>query len=116
MAHRSSPGAPTMRLNQALTALAVFAAPALAQEAPSTEAYRQANAAMHGGMAIDYTGNPDVDFARGMIPHHEGAVAMAKIVLQYGTDPEIRKLAESIVAAQEGEISWMQGWLAKNGQ
>lgn len=93
---------------------------AAAQTAPaassSTKAYEAANAAMHAGMAIPYTGNADVDFVRQMIPHHEGAVAMAKIVLAHGKDPEIRKLAEEIVAAQDKEIAFMQGWLAKQGK
>lgn len=85
-------------------------------ESPATMAYMEANAAMHGAMAIEYSGNPDIDFIRGMIPHHEGAVAMAKIVLEHGSDPEVRKLAEAVIAAQEAEIKWMQDWLAKQPQ
>lgn len=81
---------------------------------PATAAYMAANARMHADMAVEFTGNPDVDFIRGMIPHHQGAVEMAKIVLQYGSDPEVRKLAEAVIAAQEAEIAWMQDWLAKN--
>lgn len=81
--------------------------------APSTMAFQEANAAMHQGMAIEYTGNADVDFIKGMIPHHQGAVDMAKIVLEHGSDPEVRKLAEAVIAAQEAEIAWMQDWLAK---
>jgi uncharacterized protein (DUF305 family) len=81
----------------------------------ASKAYAKANAAMHTGMDITFTGNADVDFAKGMIPHHQGAIDMAKIVLQYGKDAEIRTLAEGIVKAQEGEIAFMNAWLAKNG-
>lgn len=82
----------------------------------ATQAYRDANMAMHQAMDIEFTGNPDIDFVNGMIAHHEGAIAMAKVVLEHGTDPEIKKLAEGIIAAQEGEIAFMRDWLAKNGQ
>lgn len=109
-------------------AFALFVAPAFAQdhhaghgaaaagEAPSTAAFRAANMAMHENMEIDYSGNADVDFLRGMIPHHEGAVAMARIVLEYGSDPEVKKLAEAIISAQEAEITFMKDWLAKHPQ
>ena len=82
---------------------------------PSSMAFMEANDRMHENMMMEYTGNADVDFIKGMIPHHQGAVEMAKIVLEHGTDPEVRKLAEGVIAAQEAEIKWMQDWLAKNG-
>jgi uncharacterized protein (DUF305 family) len=83
---------------------------------PSSLAFHGINTKMHGAMDIAFTGNADVDFVKGMIPHHAGAVDMAKTVLAFGKDPEVRKLAEEIVKAQESEIALMQGWLKKNGQ
>lgn len=59
-----------------------------------------------------YTGNADVDFLAMMIPHHQGAVDMARLVLIHGRDPLTRRLAEEIIASQQAEIMAMQGRLA----
>lgn len=88
----------------------------MGDDGPSSKAFKAANDKMHADMAVPLTGNADVDFVRGMIPHHQGAIDMARIVLDYGEDPEIRKLAEGVINAQEGEIAMMKDWLAKNGQ
>ena len=83
---------------------------------PSSLAFHGVSMKMHGAMDIAYTGNADVDFVKGMIPHHAGAIDMAKTVLAFGKDPEVKKLAESIIKAQETEIAQMNDWLKKNGQ
>ena len=77
-------------------------------------AYQAANERMHADMAVPLTGDADVDFAQGMIPHHEGAIAMAQIALDHGKDEEIRQLAEEIIAAQKEEIAFLRSWLARH--
>jgi uncharacterized protein (DUF305 family) len=83
---------------------------------PSSLAFQAINQKMHDGMNITFSGNADVDFVRGMIPHHQGAVDMAKTVIAFGKDPQVRKLAEEIIKAQETEIALMQEWLKKNAK
>lgn len=82
---------------------------------PAVAAYKAANDRMHEDMSMSFTGEPDVDFAKGMIPHHEGAIAMAEIALEHGTDEEIRQLAQEIIDAQESEIAFLRAWLEQRG-
>lgn len=83
--------------------------------APSTQGYRQANETMHRNMDIAFSGNSDVDFVRSMIPHHQGAIDMAKVALQHAKDEQIRKWATDVIREQEREIAEMQTWLKKQG-
>ena len=85
-----------------------------AGEAASTVAYKAAMDKMHKDMMVDYTGDADIDFMRGMIPHHQGAVDMAKIVLQDGKDPQVKALAEQVISSQGAEIAMMREWLAQH--
>jgi len=61
-----------------------------------------------GMMAAKPTGNPDHDFAAMMIPHHQGAIDLAKVELMYGHDPVLRRLAQGIIVEQQQEIELMQ--------
>jgi hypothetical protein len=83
---------------------------------PSSMALNGIMMKLHQDMAMVFTGNPDVDFVQGMIPHHQAAVDMAKTVLAFGKDPDVRKVAEGVIKAQETEITWMKEWLKKQGQ
>jgi uncharacterized protein (DUF305 family) len=103
--------------------LAVLAAlPAPAQQThghgggiagPHALAMQSAMERMQQGMGTPMSGDPDVDFATMMIPHHRGAIDMARAQLESGKDPELRRLAEKIIADQEREIAELKDWLAR---
>jgi uncharacterized protein (DUF305 family) len=105
--------------------MALVTSPALAQTAmtmaapdagasPSTRGFKAADDKMMKDMGGPMTGNADQDFVAGMVPHHRGAVDMARVELQYGKDPAMRRLARAIIAAQQKEIAQMQAWQKKH--
>ncbi len=71
--------------------------PATGDSAAVTKAFTDVNARMHKDMSMTFSDNADIDFMKGMVPHHVGAVDMAKVLLQFGRDPELRKLAEDVI-------------------
>ena len=81
---------------------------------PADHAFAASMETMMKNMAVKPTGNPDRDFVDMMMPHHVGAVDMAKVELEYGKDPLLLKLAADIVKAQESEIAEMQAWKAQH--
>lgn len=87
--------------------------PTTAPKSEAAAAFEAVNAKMHKDMTMAMTGDADVDFMKGMIPHHQGAIDMANVLLKYGKDPVTLKLAEDIIKAQESEIAMMKDWLAK---
>ena len=68
------------------------------------------NKDMNQGMAAQ---DIDVAFVCGMLPHHQGAIDMARAELEYGDDPWARQIAQKVIDAQSKEIAEMKDWLAR---
>lgn len=108
--------------------LLAFLALAAAFASPTGTTQHQGHGTLQAGFARDmdtamkrmmedmhrpgYSGDPDADFLAMMIPHHEGAVEMARLVLVHGRDPLTRRLAEEIIASQSAEIAAMRARVA----
>lgn len=100
-----------------LLAAPCLAAPMAMSDNPSDAAFLDAMKGMMMGMHSSMpTGDTDADFARMMLPHHQAAVDMAKVELQYGKDADLKALASAVVTAQDQEITLMKAWLAKHGK
>ena len=98
--------------------IAVLSAVAFAQMEPSATSFMLVmNESMDGmdkGMkSASMNGDVDHDFATMMMPHHQGAIDMAKAELLYGKDPVMRRLAEESIVDQQSEIQAIQLWLGK---
>ncbi len=104
-----------MRVTPILLLVAILAVPvpAMSQNAAS-QAMSDAMNKMMSAMHMAPSGNVDMDFAMMMKPHHQGAIDMAKVELQYGTDPELKAMAQKIIDAQTAEIAEFDAWLAKH--
>jgi uncharacterized protein (DUF305 family) len=109
-------------------AMVAMGGPALAQHdahsghaaAAGDPAYA-AQMQVHEKMSVDMgavkpSGDPDIDFVRMMIPHHQGAIDMAEVELKYGKDESRKALARQIIEAQKSEIAEMKDWLARNAK
>jgi uncharacterized protein (DUF305 family) len=131
MAGRSRPLLPLLRVVRLALLLFLMSGEGLAQAqdehhhlpeqtapAPASQSFNvlmaQAMDRMHAAMAaVPRTGLPDHGFLAAMVPHHQGAVDMAKAVLLVTTDPRIRNLAQSIITEQQYEIDLMTRMLAE---
>jgi uncharacterized protein (DUF305 family) len=110
-----------MNLRQLLFPLAfllgVLSVASTTSDTPVDAALTETMSTMHDAMHhVQLTGKPDIDFARLMIPHHQGAIDMAKVELLFGTDARLRRLAQEIIVTQESESQLMQKILRESNE
>jgi uncharacterized protein (DUF305 family) len=103
-----------MRVVSFAIAATMSAVPLAAFSQDATQGYKVAMDKMMADMHMQGTGDPDKDFAIMMMPHHQGAIDMAKVELQFGKDQQLRAMAQMIIDAQEKEIAEFKEWLAKH--
>jgi uncharacterized protein (DUF305 family) len=97
--------------------LGVLSTATTTSDTPADTALIQTMSIMHDAMhEVQLAGKPDIDFARLMIPHHQGAIDMAKVELLFGTDARLRRLAQEIIVTQESEIQVMQKILRESNE
>jgi uncharacterized protein (DUF305 family) len=104
-----------MNIRLLIAAGVIATAPALAiaqNPAAVQKAFMDVHHKMMSDMKPAATGDADKDFATMMIPHHQGAIDMAKIELQHGKDPKLRAMAEKMIKDQEKEIAELKAWQA----
>ena len=88
--------------------------PGMSMSANQTEMKQKMESMNKAMMGAPMTGNPDQDLVNMMMPHHQGAIDMARIYLRDGKDPEIRRMAQKIITDQEKEIAEFKAWQAKH--
>jgi uncharacterized protein (DUF305 family) len=85
------------------------------RDSSATREFKAVHAKMMRKMAMPFTGDPDVDYRMHMIPHHQGAIDMARVALRHAKEPWTRQDAEAVIVAQQQEIYQFQNWLARRG-
>jgi DUF305 family protein family protein len=113
LAHRREVRSATSRVGWPPAPMVKFVA---STEKPFGQLMSEAMNIMHRDMhSAEYSSDADHDFVTTMIPHHQGAIDMAKALLLYGKDPQVRRLAQEIITDQQSEIQLMQLWLKQHG-
>jgi Domain of unknown function (DUF305) len=79
-----------------------------ANESPFLTENGDAMTKMMNDMTVEPTGDVDADFVAMMVPHHQGAIEMARAVLRYGRNAQIKRLAQEIIVTQQQEIAVMR--------
>lgn len=85
-------------------------------DSASTKDFKQSHMEMMTNMNMEFTGDADIDFARSMAKHHASGITMAKVELKHDKNPEMRKMAETVIKGQEKEIAEFNAWLKKNAK
>jgi len=88
--------------------------PGTMEMSPAMQGYKQSMDTMNQAMMKPMTGNVDQDFAQMMIAHHQGAIDMARVEVQYGADPALKQMAQTVIDEQGKEIDALKQWQKGN--